>query len=392
MGAGFVIGRVIHATGECGATLDRSARRARGPWAAHRSRAPRRSVRRPGPLVTIGHSDCVERQCPPAYRTGWGRRSVPGERGNVGSVRVDRQHTISRPAVCAGVGVHLGARARMTVRPAPVDAGIVFVRADETARENRIPANAGLVGATNLGTTLRNAAGVEIATTEHFLAACAGLEIDNLIVEVDGPELPILDGSSAPFVQLLMNAGLKAQGAARQRLEILSPVAVSIGAKTARLEPADRAEFDVTIRYADAPIGVQQLRYYPSRAAFLDEIAGARTYGFLKDVEQLHAAGRGLGASYENTVVIDGGRVVNGEGLRFADEFVRHKILDAIGDLALAGGPILGRYVADQPGHALNALLIRTLFETPRAWRWTEAREAALTGSGLSAPSLAAAG
>ncbi len=270
----------------------------------------------------------------------------------------------------------------MTVRPAPVDTGVVFVRADELDRDASIPAIADLVATTNLGTTLRNAAGVEVATVEHFLAACAGLEIDNLIVEVDGPELPILDGSSAPFVQLLMNAGLKAQGAHRRQIEILSPVEVAMGAKTARLEPAERAEFDVTIRYADAPIGVQHLRYFPSRAAFLGEIAEARTYGFLKDVEQLHAVGRGLGASYDNTVVIDGGRVMNGEGLRFADEFVRHKILDAIGDLALAGAPILGRYVADQPGHALNARLVRALLDAPHAWRWTEARAAAMAAVG----------
>jgi UDP-3-O-[3-hydroxymyristoyl] N-acetylglucosamine deacetylase len=295
---------------------------------------------------------------------------------------MDRQHTISRPAVCAGVGVHLGARARMTVRPAPTDHGIVFVRADEMDRDAAIPAHAGFVSTTNLGTTLRNAAGVEVATVEHFMAACAGLEIDNLIVEVDGPELPILDGSSAPFVHLLMSAGLKAQAAPRRVIEILEPVAVVVGAKRAALEPADRTEFDVTIRYADAPIGVQHLAYVPSRAAFLSEIAEARTYGFLKDVEKLHAVGRGLGASYENTVVIDGGRVMNGEGLRFADEFVRHKVLDAIGDLALAGAPILGRYVADQPGHALNALLVKALFDAPHAWRWAGAAASAMAAAG----------
>jgi UDP-3-O-[3-hydroxymyristoyl] N-acetylglucosamine deacetylase len=285
---------------------------------------------------------------------------------------VERQHTISRAALCVGVGVHLGVRARMTVKPAPAGAGIVFVRTDELDRDSRVPAMSALVSTTNLGTTLRNEAGVEVATVEHFLAACAGLEIDNLIVEIDGPELPILDGSSAPFVQLLLNAGLKPQGAPRRSIEILERVEVAIGDKTAALEPAERAEFDVTIRYADQPIGVQHLRYFPSRTAFLDEIAEARTYGFLKDVERLHASGRGLGASYENTVVIDGGKVMNGEGLRFADEFVRHKILDAIGDLALAGAPILGRYVADQPGHALNGALVRALLAAPHAWRWTE--------------------
>lgn len=297
---------------------------------------------------------------------------------------VDRQHTILRPAVCAGVGVHLGVRVRMTVRPAPVNTGIVFLRADEHDRDPRIPALSTHVATTMLGTTLRNGAGVEIATVEHFLAACAGLEIDNLIVEVDGPELPILDGSSAQFVQLLLNAGLKPQAAQRRVIEILKPVEVRAGAKSGALLPAERAEFDVTIRYKDAPIGVQHLRYLPGRETFLAEIAEARTYGFLKDVEQLHAAGRGLGASYENTVVIDAGRVMNGEGLRWQDEFVRHKVLDAIGDLALAGAPIRGRYVADQPGHELNDRLLKALFAAPDAWRWSQ--PAAL------APSLAAAG
>jgi len=285
-------------------------------------------------------------------------------------MRVELQHTISSLAVCAGVGVHTGARVRLAIRPAPIGTGIIFVRGDEKGRDSRIPATADYVASTNLGTTLRNAAGVEIATVEHFLAACAGLEIDNLIVEADGPELPILDGSSAQFVQLLLSAGRVEQMAARRSIEIIERIAVASGDKSASLEPAEQAEFDVTIRYKDAPIGVQRRRYFPGRDAFLTEIADARTYGFLSDVEKLHAIGRGLGASYENTVVINEGRVVNEDGLRFEDEFVRHKILDAIGDLALAGAPILGRYTADQPGHALNVKLVQALLETPRAWRW----------------------
>lgn len=283
---------------------------------------------------------------------------------------MDLQHTISSPAVCVGIGVHTGARVRLSIRPAPAGTGIVFVRADVKGADNQIPGTADFVASTNLGTTLRNHAGVEIATVEHFLAACAGLEIDNLVVECDGPELPILDGSSAQFVQLLMSAGVKSQPMARRSIEIIERIAIASGDKSAALEPAERAEFDVTIRYKDAPIGVQRRRYFPGRDAFLTEIADARTYGFLSDVEKLHAIGRGLGASYDNTVVIDEGRVVNEDGLRFEDEFVRHKILDAIGDLALAGAPILGRYTADQPGHALNVKLVQALLDTPRAWRW----------------------
>lgn len=306
-----------------------------------------------------------------------GKRARPlGDRGCLNRVSgiVERQHTIAGPAVCAGIGVHSGARVRMAVLPAPAGAGIVFVRLDEKERDARIAAHADLVATTNLGTTLRNADGVEIATVEHFLAACAGLEIDNLLVEVDGPELPILDGSSQPFVDLLLQACLKAQSAPRRRIEILKRVEVVSGSKSAALEPAEQAEFDVTIRYAGAPIGVQRLRYAPGRDSFLENIAEARTYGFLSDVERLHAVGRGLGASYENTVVIDGDKVVNAEGLRFSDEFVRHKTLDAIGDLALAGAPILGRYVADQPGHELNSRLVKALLAQPDAWRWTQDR------------------
>jgi UDP-3-O-[3-hydroxymyristoyl] N-acetylglucosamine deacetylase len=282
------------------------------------------------------------------------------------------QTTITGPAFCAGIGVHNGARARMVVQPAPIGAGIVFVRTDITDRDNRIPAFSRLVASTNHGTTLRNEAGVEVATVEHFLAACAGLEIDNLLVELDGPELPIMDGSSAPFVHLLTNAGFRSQSARRRRLEVLETVSVEVNGKTASLEPARLAEFDVTIRYADAAIGVQRLVYRPSRRAFLAEIAEARTYGFLKDVDALRAAGLGRGASQDNVVVIDEGRVTNQSGLRFKDEFVRHKILDAIGDLALAGAPILGRYVADRPGHTLNAALLKALFDRPDAWRMVE--------------------
>ncbi len=275
--------------------------------------------------------------------------------------------------------MHSGAHARLVLSPAPVDTGIVFVRTD-VAGDNRIRAHADLTGATQLGTTLRNAAGVEIATVEHLLAACAGLEIDNLIVEVDGPELPILDGSSAPFVQVLLNAGLKAQHVAARAIRILAPIEVRAGAKSAALLPIEDAhlEMDVTIRFADPAIGVQRKHVTLSREAFLTEIADARTFGFMAEVEQLRAKGLGRGASLANAVVVQDGRVVNPEGLRFEDEFVRHKLLDAVGDLALVGAPILGRFVADMPGHALNAALVRALLDTPQAWRWEAEEEPAL--------------
>lgn len=279
------------------------------------------------------------------------------------------QQTIQRAATCQGVGVHSGVLARLHLSPAPMNSGIVFVRTD-FAGDGRIPARVDFVTTTNLGTTLRNAAGAEVATVEHLLSACAGLGVDNLQVAIDGPEMPILDGSGALFAEMLLDAGLKPQVAPRRAIRIRERIAVNAGAKSAALEPAASSEFDVTIRYDDEAIGVQRRVFALSPQSFVEEIAEARTYGFLSDLDRLHAIGRGRGASLENTLVIDGGRIVNPEGLRHRDEFVRHKILDAIGDLALAGAPIIGRYVADQPGHTLNVQLLRALQAAPHAWVW----------------------
>jgi UDP-3-O-[3-hydroxymyristoyl] N-acetylglucosamine deacetylase len=257
---------------------------------------------------------------------------------------------------------------------------VLFVRNDVKGADNIIRAHADSVSETRNCTTLRNKAGVEIATVEHLMSACMGLGVDNLIVEVDGPEVPILDGSSAPFVQTLMNAGVKQQYAPQRFIRIVEPIEVRMGAKSAALLPPEDFEgldLDVTIRFADRAIGVQNRRVQLTPQAFLTDIADARTFGFLSDVEVLRAAGLGLGASMDNTLVVDAGRVVNPEGLRFDDEFVRHKLLDAIGDLAMAGAPIYGRFVADQPGHALNARLVRALLDTPEAWAWTGQDEAA---------------
>ena len=298
--------------------------------------------------------------------------------------------------MCAGVGVHSGAHVRLVLTPAPAGAGIVFVRTDVRDVDNIIRAHADHVSTLRNCTTLRNDAGVEINTVEHLLSACAGLGIDNLLVEVDGSELPILDGSSAPFVQVLLNAGLRAQHAQRAVIRILEPIEVRMGAKCAAFLPAEDFEgldLDVTIRFADPAIGVQRRRVQLTEHAFLNDVAHARTFGFLADAEKMRAAGLGRGASLDNSVVIDAGQVVNPEGLRFDDEFVRHKLLDAIGDLALAGAPICGRFVADQPGHALNARLVRALLDTPEAWCWEGGLEVekSTEKSFASAPDLAAA-
>jgi len=280
--------------------------------------------------------------------------------------------------MCAGVGVHSGSHVRVALTPAPIDTGIVFVRADVKDADNVIVAHSDNVSDTRNATTLRNRAGIELSTVEHFLSACAGLGIDNLIVEVDGPELPILDGSAAGFLQVLMNAGARAQQAPRRAIHIREPIEVRMGPKSAALLPPDDFEgldLDITIRFADPAIGVQRRRLQLTPESFLAEVANARAFGFLADVEQLRAAKLGLGASLDNTVVVDAGRVINPEGLRFDDEFVRHKMLDALGDLALAGAPIIGRFVADQPGHALNSRLVRALLDTPEAWAWSVEEE-----------------
>lgn len=294
--------------------------------------------------------------------------------------------------MCAGIGLHSGAHVRMALTPAPAGSGIVFVRSDVRGVDNVIRAHADSVGDTRNATTIRNSHGVEIATIEHLMSACAGLGIDNLVVEVEGPELPILDGSSAPFVQVLQNAGLRQQAQAQRFIRILEAIEVRMGAKSASLQPAQDfqgLDLDVTIRFADEAIGIQRRRVQLTPEVFLREIADARTFGFMSDVERLRASGLGLGASLDNAVVVDEGRIVNPEGLRFDDEFVRHKLLDAIGDLSLAGAPIWGRFVADQPGHALNARLVRALLDTPEAWRWEQEGEQPVLRS--DAPDLVAA-
>jgi len=278
------------------------------------------------------------------------------------------QHTIRTPQSLAGVGIHSGKPATLTVRPAPAGAGVSFVRTD--ASDAVIPAHALRVSTTMLGTNMTNDAGVSVATVEHFLAACAGLGIDNVAAELDGPELPILDGSSRPFVELLERAGVVEQNAARRVLKILKPVEVRDGVKYARLSPGAGFEIRVAIDYPSKAIGRQTIRFTMAPGAFARDVAWARTFGFARDAEAMYAQGKALGASMDNTVVIEGDAVLNAGGLQAPDEFVRHKLLDVIGDLFLAGGQIEGLYEGEQPGHALNNRLLRALFEDETAFAW----------------------
>ncbi|MFZ3005957.1 MAG: UDP-3-O-acyl-N-acetylglucosamine deacetylase [Phenylobacterium sp.] len=280
------------------------------------------------------------------------------------------QHTLQGPAIFAGVGVHTGAHTRVSVRPAPANTGIVFVRTDVTDRDNRVPVSAEAVCKTQLGTVITNAADVTVATIEHLMAALVMLDIDNAVVELDGPEMPIMDGSSLPFVEILDRAGRRGQDAPRRYIEILETVEVVDGDKRATLSPADEFEVAFEIAFDSTAIGRQRVDLPMNERAFRSELANCRTFGFLHEVEALRAMGLARGGSMENAVVIEGDRILNPEGLRRPDEFVRHKALDAIGDLFVLGAPILGRFEGVLAGHGINNAVVRALVAQPNAWRY----------------------
>jgi len=280
------------------------------------------------------------------------------------------QHTLQGPAIFAGVGVHTGAHTRVSVRPAPANTGIVFVRTDVTDRDNRVPVSAEAVCKTQLGTVITNAADVTVATIEHLMAALVMLDIDNAVVELDGPEMPIMDGSSLPFVEILDRAGRRGQDVPRRYIEILETVEVVDGDKRATLSPADQFEVAFEIAFDSKAIGRQRVDLPMNERAFRSELANCRTFGFLHEVEALRAMGLARGGSMENAVVIEGDRILNPEGLRRPDEFVRHKALDAIGDLFVLGAPILGRFEGVLAGHGINNAVVRALVAQPQAWRY----------------------
>lgn len=279
------------------------------------------------------------------------------------------QHTVMTPAVFAGVGVHTGAHTRVTIRPAATDAGIIFIRTDITDRDNRVPATAQAVCRTQLGTVIGNADGVTVSTIEHLMAALVMTGVDNAIVELDGPEMPIMDGSAEPFLQILDRAGRREQAAPRRFIEILETVEVTDGDKRAALQPADRFEVAFEIQFPTAVIGRQAIDMAMDEQAFRNELADCRTFGFLHEVEALRAIGLARGGSLENVVVIENDRVLNAEGLRRPQEFVRHKALDAIGDLYVLGAPVIGRFEGLRAGHAINNQLVRALLGRPDAFR-----------------------
>ena len=278
------------------------------------------------------------------------------------------QHTLAGPAVFAGVGLHTGERVRAALLPAPSDTGIVFLRTDVKG-DGRVLAHASHVASTRLSTVLGNASGVTVGTVEHLMAALWALGVDNAVVELDGPEAPIMDGSSAPFVSLIDRVGRRRQEALRQAIEVLQPVEVIDGDRRAALVPASRFEVAVEIKFDSAAVGRQSLDMAVDEAAFRADLADCRTFGFLHEVEALRRAGLAQGGSLDNAVVIDGDVLLNPEGLRRPDEFVRHKAVDAIGDLATLGRPLIGRYEGRYAGHAMNNALALALLARPEAFR-----------------------
>lgn len=269
------------------------------------------------------------------------------------------QQTLESSASCTGIGLHTGKRVTLTLRPAKPDTGIVFVRTDLGGV--RVRASASNVVDTLLATTLGHR-GVRVATVEHVLAALRGLGVDNAAIELDGEEVPIMDGSSAPFVVLIRSAGIKIQPRNRRALVVQRTVRVKDGDKIAELRPADHLRISYTIAFDHPAITTQTFDYIDARGAFERELCRARTFGFLREVEMLQASGLARGGSLDNAVVVDDVAILNEEGLRYEDEFVRHKVLDAVGDLSLAGYTLRGHLLAQRAGHALiQALLCELL-------------------------------
>ena len=279
-----------------------------------------------------------------------------------------KQRTLKTTIKATGVGLHTGARVEIALRPAAPDSGIVFHRIDLDPPVS-IPADALHVGDTRLSSTLKRD-GASISTVEHLMSALAGLGIDNLHVDVAGPEIPIMDGSAGPFVFLLQAAGIVEQDAPKRYLRILLPVEARDGDKWARFDPYNGFKLDFTIDFPHPMFGTENRNVVIDFAehSYVKEVARARTFGFMQEVEAMRAAGLGLGGSLQNAIVLDEHRILNSEGLRYDNEFVKHKVLDAIGDLYLLGHPLIGQYTAFKSGHALNNAVARALQARPDAF------------------------
>ena len=302
--------------------------------------------------------------------------------------------TLKREITLVGMGLHSGRPARMVLRPA-TEGGIRFRRVDVRDRDNVIPAGYDLVSDTTLCTLLTNEAGVSLGTVEHVMAALAGTGVTNALIDIDGPEVPIMDGSARRFVQAILRTGLTTVPGPLEAIRVLKTVRDVQGDVVAELSPAAALSIDFSIDFPDAAIGRQDRQLSMVNGAFVHELADCRTFCRRADVEAMQANGLALGGSLDNAVVVDGGAVLNPGGFRRTDECVRHKMLDALGDLALAGAPILGAYKGIRAGHGATNRLLRRLFATPGAWeRVTLDAEQAryLPGAGIGAADLRRAG
>jgi UDP-3-O-[3-hydroxymyristoyl] N-acetylglucosamine deacetylase len=283
------------------------------------------------------------------------------------------QRTLSHPVRCQGVGLHSGAPVNLSLLPAPVNHGIMFVRTD-TPRPVSIPALTEYVVDTSLATTLGKD-GVKVSTVEHLMSALAGMGLDNVRVELDGPEVPIMDGSAAPFAALIAEAGVREQEEPRRLLVIKKTVSVVDGDKEASFSPAPRFRISCTVDFKHPLITEQSYELEFSDRCFHREISRARTFGFLRDVEMLKKMGLARGGSLDNAIVVDEFSILNPDGLRFPDEFVRHKILDAVGDISLFGRPVVGHLKAFKTGHALNQKLVKAVLADPSSYEIVPARK-----------------
>ena len=292
-------------------------------------------------------------------------------------MKFSRQTTLRAQATVTGVGVHSGLPVSLTIGPADVNAGFIFVRTGLDGADREVRASAKSVIATELATVLGDADGPLVSTAEHVLAALRGMGVDNAIIEVDGPEVPIMDGSAAAFVAAIEQAGIREQSAPRRYIQVLKPVQVAIGDSFGELRPNARGfRAEVEIDFANPMIGRQRYAFDVEPDSFRREVCRARTFGSMNDVARLWSLGYALGASFENSIVFDETKMLNTEGLRYADECVRHKVLDAVGDLALAGLPLLATYRSVRGGHKLNHAVLTALLNDPSAWRVVEAEPA----------------
>jgi UDP-3-O-[3-hydroxymyristoyl] N-acetylglucosamine deacetylase len=313
-------------------------------------------------------------------------------------MKFSRQTTLRSQATVTGVGVHSGSSVSLTIGPASVDAGFIFVRTGLKGGDRDVQATAESVIATEFATVLGDSEGPLVSTVEHVLAALRGMGVDNATIEIDGPEAPIMDGSAAAFVTAIDQAGIVSQSAPRRFIQVLRPVQVAVGDSFGELRPhAAGFRAEIEIDFTNPVIGRQKYALELSPEGFRRELSRARTFGFMNDVARLRSAGFSLGASFENTVVFDEERLLNPEGLRYADECARHKVLDAIGDLALAGLPVLGAYRSIRPGHKLNHAVLTALMADRTAWRIVESetvrrpRTQADVGRGIVGGRIAAA-